>query len=374
MPICTEAAVCGCVIMADSASEPADAGCPTSILNVNVGILGHVDSGKTSLVRALSTLLSTAALDKNPQSQERGITLDLGFSAFVADIPEHLSGCGYSQLQFTLVDCPGHASLIKTIIGGAQIIDMMILVIDIVKGIQTQTAECLVVGEITTDNLIVVLNKVDLLPEEGRDKEIERITGRIRKVLASTKFAAAPFVVLSASPGGAGKLGAATAVGTVAEGTKLQSGTVAELVAVMRSRVQIPHRDGDGPFLFAIDHCFPIKGQGTVMTGTVLSGSCKLNDVVELPDLRQEKKVKSMQMFKKAVSRIREGDRAGICVAGLDASLVERGLACTPGTGMYCWFLYSITLHSNILACSGSSTRCYSAGSESKVFQRCWGF
>jgi selenocysteine-specific elongation factor len=154
----------------------------------------------------------------------------------------------------------------------------------------------------------------------------------------------------------------------------LQSGTVAELVAVMRSRVQIPHRDGDGPFLFAIDHCFPIKGQGTVMTGTVLSGSCKLNDVVELPDLRQEKKVKSMQMFKKAVSRIREGDRAGICVAGLDASLVERGLACTPGTGVYCWFLYSITLHSNILACSGSSTRCYSAGSESKVFQRCWGF
>lgn len=141
-------------------------------LNINVGILGHVDSGKTSLVRALSTELSTASLDKNPQSQERGITLDLGFSAFFAEIPPQLVGSPYKRLQYTLVDCPGHASLIRTVIGGAQIIDMMILVVDIVKGIQTQTAECLVIAEITTDNMIVVLNKVDLLPIEGRDKQV----------------------------------------------------------------------------------------------------------------------------------------------------------------------------------------------------------
>ena len=111
------------------------------VLNVNVGVLGHVDSGKTSLVRALSSVLSTAALDKSPQSRERGITLDLGFSAFAAAAPTHLQAAGFAQLNVTLVDCPGHASLIRTIIGGAQIIELVVLVVNATEGIQTQTAE-----------------------------------------------------------------------------------------------------------------------------------------------------------------------------------------------------------------------------------------
>lgn len=88
--------------------------------NFNVGVLGHVDSGKTSLSKALSTVESTASFDKNPQSRERGITLDLGFSSFSVDIPEHLREAAPQcpSLQYTLVDCPGHASLIRTIIGG----------------------------------------------------------------------------------------------------------------------------------------------------------------------------------------------------------------------------------------------------------------
>lgn len=88
----------------------------------------------------MSTLASTASFDKSPQSKERGITLDLGFSAFILPAPPHLQDA-YSKIQYTLVDCPGHASLIRTIIGGAQIIDLMFLVIDATKGIQTQTAE-----------------------------------------------------------------------------------------------------------------------------------------------------------------------------------------------------------------------------------------
>ena len=85
--------------------------------NFNVGVLGHVDSGKTSLSKAISTTASTASFDKNPQSKERGITLDLGFSSFVVAAPEQISKDGYENLQYTLVDCPGHASLIRTIIG-----------------------------------------------------------------------------------------------------------------------------------------------------------------------------------------------------------------------------------------------------------------
>ncbi len=99
-----------------------------------IGILGHVDSGKTSICRVLSEITSTASLDKNPQSQERGITLDLGFSAFFTKIPSRFQISNNKKyFQFTLVDCPGHASLIKTVIGGAQIIDIMFLIIDINK-------------------------------------------------------------------------------------------------------------------------------------------------------------------------------------------------------------------------------------------------
>lgn len=138
-------------------------------------------------------LFSTNAFDKNPQSQERGITLDLGFSSFSMDMPEHLSDSTYKQLQITLVDCPGHASLIRTIIGGifrsmnewiriltvvclgAQIIDLMFLVIDVTKGIQTQTAECLIIGEITCDKMIVILNKIDLIEESQRQSTIDKV-------------------------------------------------------------------------------------------------------------------------------------------------------------------------------------------------------
>lgn len=145
------------------------------VLNFNIGVLGHIDSGKTSLAKALSTTASTASFDKNPQSRERGITLDLGFSSFQVALPEHLSGEPYDVLQFTLVDCPGHASLIKTIIGGAQIIDMMMLVVDSTKGVQTQTAECLVIGEILCEKMVVALNKVDLLRQDRGDAAIEKV-------------------------------------------------------------------------------------------------------------------------------------------------------------------------------------------------------
>uniref|UniRef100_A0A0P4WG20 Selenocysteine-specific elongation factor n=1 Tax=Scylla olivacea TaxID=85551 RepID=A0A0P4WG20_SCYOL len=287
-------------------------------LNFNVGVLGHVDSGKTSLAKALSTVASTACFDKNPQSKERGITIDLGFSSFVVEAPEHVQAGGYEKLQFTLVDCPGHASLIRTIIGGAQIIDAMMLIVDITKGIQTQTAECLVIGEILCDNLLVVFNKVDLIPQQKQKATIEKMTKRILLTLQKTKFANSKIIAVSAKPGGA-------------EASDESPIGVEELIKAMQESSYIPKRDSLGPFLFSVDHCFSIRGQGTIMTGTVLQGMVTVNDTIEIPSLKVTKKVKSMQMFRQPVEKVSQGDRVGICVTQFDPKLLERGLVGSPG-------------------------------------------
>ncbi|EGD77670.1 hypothetical protein PTSG_08762 [Salpingoeca rosetta] len=286
------------------------------LLNVNVGVLGHVDSGKTSLAKAMSTVSSTAAFDKHPQSKERGITLDLGFSSLLIPTPDNLKEyTKEEQVQLTLVDCPGHASLIKTIIGGAQIIDVMLLVIDVTKGIQTQTAECIVIGEITCERLVIALNKIDLLPPDKRQAKIDKMIQKLKKTFQHTKFTDPPIVPVSA----AGCTGDGTPTG------------VAALLSAISAAVQLKSRNAAGPLVFAVDHCFGIKGQGTIMTGTVLSGSVHVGDEVELPAYKEVRKVKSMQMFRKPVEAAQQGDRLGLCVTQFDPKLMERGVVCSPG-------------------------------------------
>ncbi|XP_076091706.1 selenocysteine-specific elongation factor-like [Mytilus galloprovincialis] len=311
--------------------------------NFNVGVLGHVDSGKTSLSKVLSTTASTACFDKNPQSKERGITLDLGFSSFTVDMPDHLCSeypdLTSSKLQYTLVDCPGHASLIKTIIGGAQIIDLMILVIDIVKGMQTQTAECLVIGEITCPKMIVVLNKVDLLPPDKKEAMIEKMKKRMQKTMESTKFAGCPIIPVAAKPGGP-------------EGGESDAIGLTDLIEKLKTHTYRPKRNPEGPFIFSVDHCFSIRGQGTVMTGTALSGKAVINDTVEIPSMNVNKKIKSIQMFKQPTDKIVQGDRAGVCVTQFDPKQLERGLVCTPGS--LPTFVAGIMTVSNILYYKGA--------------------
>ncbi|KAM4651062.1 selenocysteine-specific elongation factor isoform 2-T2 [Discoglossus pictus] len=194
----------------------------------------------------------------------------------------------------------------------------MMLVIDVTKGMQTQSAECLVIGQITCNKMIVVLNKVDLLPENKRQSAIEKMTKKMQKTLENTKFHGSPIITVAAKPGG-----------PEAPETEAPLG-ISELIELLKSQAYLPQRDPSGPFLMAVDHCFSIKGQGTVMTGTILSGSINLNDNVEIPALKVTKKVKSMQMFHKPVSRAIQGDRLGICVTQFDPKLLERGLVCTP--------------------------------------------
>ncbi|XP_069688405.1 selenocysteine-specific elongation factor [Periplaneta americana] len=297
-----------------------------SILNLNIGILGHVDSGKTSLAKALSTTGSTASFDKNPQSQERGITIDLGFSSFFIDVPDHLKSLlSIEKIQITLVDCPGHASLIRTIIGGAQIIDLMMLVVDVTKGVQTQTAECLVIGEVTCQKMIVVLNKTDLLPAEKRSSITEKMKKKMKHTLAGSVFKDAPVVSVAAKPGGPEAPESCTPEG------------LGDLIEELRKLAFLPERLTSSPFLFAVDHCFGVRGQGTVMTGTVLQGSISINDTVEIPSMNVTKKVKSIQMFKKPVDRAMQGDRIGLCVTQFDPKQLERGIASMPGYVTFVW-------------------------------------
>ncbi|XP_017770317.1 PREDICTED: selenocysteine-specific elongation factor [Nicrophorus vespilloides] len=281
-------------------------------MNLNIGILGHIDSGKTSLAKCLSEIASTASFDKSSQSQARGITLDLGFSSFTLPAPDHLCN-DIKEIQYTLVDCPGHASLIKTILGGAQIIDMMILVIDVTKGIQTQTAECIIIGEITCKKLILVLNKIDLLDLEERSKNINKVKTKMLQVLNNTSFGNENIPVIGVSA--TQKLG------------------IDELKECISKFTYLPNRSKNDKLLFSFDHCFNIKGQGTVLTGTIIQGSVKINDEINIPELGASKKVKSMQVFRKPVSEAMQGDRVGICINQLDAKLLERGYACTPGFG-----------------------------------------
>jgi len=265
--------------------------------NINCGILGHVDSGKTTLSKCLSQIGSTNSFDKNPQSKERGITLDLGFSSF----------CPRDDVRVTLVDCPGHGSLIKTVIGGASIIDMMILVIDINKGIQAQTAECLVIGEIIGTHIIFVLNKIDSLEESVREKKIKATKKLIvDKLLKNFKFPSYDIVSTSAL-----------------------NGNISELVNLFSSTLKVnPDRSKleKDEFLMSIDHCFQVKGSGTVFTGTVLSGAVKVNDQVEIVKLNESKKVKTIQIFRESKPEAKCGDRAAICVTQFDSKKVERGL------------------------------------------------
>ncbi len=231
-------------------------------------------------------------------------------------MPERFKDQPFDAFQLTIVDCPGHSSFIRTVIGGAQIIDFMLLVIDATKGVQTQTAEGLVIAELTTDVLVVALNKVDMFERGEEDPAFMAMRQKVAVILSKTKFGKPPLVAVAAHP----KSGSPTGLAALTE----------QLVA----SAPLPKRDivAKDRFLFSVDHCFVLKGQGTVMTGTVLRGSVAVNDTIEIADLKVEKKVKSMQMFRKPLDVARQGDRLGICVTQFDSGALERGIVCFPGS------------------------------------------
>jgi selenocysteine-specific elongation factor len=272
----------------------------SSDLNINCGVLGHVDSGKTSLCRALSSIKSTASLDKHPQSQERGITIDLGFSSF-----DLLCGVGFPRTIVTLIDCPGHASLIRAVLGAAAIIDLCLLVIDIRKGFQAQSIECLTVAEIVTRNLVVVVNKADMISEDQLADFERNFRAKARDAMMKTRFGPdVPLCFVSAF-------------------TRDGLDNLTELIR--KIAVCSPPRKPEGLLHIAYDHCFQVKGQGAVVTGTVVSGSVCRGDKLYFPDSGEIRDVRSIQIFRRPTEKAQQGDRIGISVPGLSTNNKERG-------------------------------------------------
>jgi len=155
---------------------------------------------------------------------------------------------------------------------------------------------------------------------------------KLRKTFAQTKFGSdIPMVCCSASPGGGQDLKKIVQEKSREDKEKPPS-DVKELIDCLLETLEIPKRGSEGDFYFAVDHCFRIAGQGTVLTGTILNGSVAVNQTIEIPSLKEERRVKSIQMFRKPVQNARQGDRIGLCVTQLDPKQLERGIACAPHT------------------------------------------
>jgi selenocysteine-specific elongation factor len=268
-----------------------------TLVPVHVGLMGHIDHGKTALARVLSEKVSTAGLDKHPQAKRRGITIDLGFTMFELD-----------KYLVTLVDAPGHADLIRSVVAGSNIIDAAILVVAADEGPKIQTGEHLVVLQaMGVDNILVALTKTDLVKQE----RISDVKKKMKKILIDTSYTDVEFVQVSAKKG---------------EGMD-------ELRTALLRILHPRERDSEGSLSIPIDHAFPVKGHGTVVTGTIQSGLIRLGDTVELAPLDKKSRVRSIQIFGEEKDQAAAGDRVGVNIPEIDDTEIARGdYLCEPGS------------------------------------------
>ncbi|MFX1567919.1 MAG: GTP-binding protein [Promethearchaeota archaeon] len=271
---------------------------------VHIGLFGHIDSGKTAIAKVISEIISTAGIDGHPQSKERGITIDLGFTSFLLN-----------NYLVTLVDGPGHADLIRISASSIEIIDCALVVIDINKGPQVQTGEHLIMIEsLKINKIIVVLNKIDLFTG---DLEVE--VNKTREFFESTSFGYdIPIFCVSAKS---------------KEGfVELKEGILETINSLKFQRSTV------GDIIIPIDHHFPIKGMGAILTGTILHGTLKLNQNIDIVPVNTSGRVKNIQIFRQNVEIAKAGDRVGINIKGLDLKKVYRGCYATnnPNAFEYC--------------------------------------
>ena len=287
----------------------------------NIGTIGHVDHGKTSLTAAISKILAEtnggvavdfANIDKAPEERERGITISTAHVEYETD-----------ARHYAHVDCPGHADYVKNMITGAAQMDGGILVVSATDGPMPQTREhILLARQVGVPQLVVFMNKVDLVD----DAEIlELVEMEIRELLSNYDFDGDNIPVIQ---------GSATCA---LNGDKPEIGrdAVLKLMAAVDSWIQQPARPLDRPFLMPIEDVFSISGRGTVVTGRVDTGVVKVGEEVEIVGLKDTKKtvVTGVEMFRKLLDQGEAGDNIGALIRGVGREEVERGqVLCKPGS------------------------------------------
>ncbi|TXT54786.1 MAG: hypothetical protein BAJATHORv1_50037 [Candidatus Thorarchaeota archaeon] len=266
-------------------------------IHIHIGLVGHIDHGKTELARALSEKVFTAGLDRHPQAQRRGITIDLGFTMF-----------NLGKYIVTLVDAPGHADLIRSVVAGANIIDAAILVVAADEGPKIQTGEHIVIlKSMGISNICIAITKCDLVNEEKQD----HVESQMRKIFRSIGIKDISIVRLSAKTG--------TGIEKLRE----------TLLKIIEPKLRLTEE----PFSLPIDHAFSVRGHGTVATGTILSGSIEIGDSVELMPHGILTKVRTIQTFGVSRESAQAGDRVGINIPDIKSELVSRGdYLSWPGT------------------------------------------
>jgi elongation factor Tu len=287
----------------------------------NIGTIGHVDHGKTSLTAAITKVLSEtggatfvdyANIDKAPEERERGITISTAHVEYET-----------AERHYAHVDCPGHADYVKNMITGAAQMDGAILVVSATDGPMPQTREhILLARQVGVPQMVVFMNKVDLVD----DAEIlELVELEVRELLSSYDFDGDNIPIIKGS-----------AVKAL-DGSNDEIGkkAVLELMAAVDSWIPQPARPLDKPFLMPIEDVFSISGRGTVVTGRVESGIVKVGEEVEIVGLKDTKKttVTGVEMFRKLLDQGQAGDNIGALIRGVGREEVERGqVLCKPGS------------------------------------------
>ena len=288
--------------------------------HVNIGTIGHVDHGKTTLTAAISKVLAGkngneqvdfANIDKAPEERERGITINNAHIEYSTD-----------KRHYAHVDCPGHADYVKNMITGAAQMDGAILVIAATDGPMAQTREHILLSrQVGVPRMVVFMNKCDMVDDE---ELLDLVEMEIRELLTEYGYDGDNTPIIRGS--------ALKAL----EGDPVWVAKVEELMDTVDSYIETPARDTEKPFLMPIEDVFTITGRGTVVTGRVERGQLKLNDEVEIVGLREETKktvVTGIEMFRKQLDYAEAGDNAGVLLRGVARDEVERGqVLAKPGT------------------------------------------
>ena len=289
--------------------------------HVNIGTIGHVDHGKTTLTAAITKVLFEKYglgervdfdnIDKAPEERERGITISTAHVEY--ETPSR---------HYAHVDCPGHADYVKNMITGAAQMDGSILVVSAADGPMPQTREHILLSrQVGVPYIVVFMNKCDMVDDE---ELLELVEMEIRELLSEYDF-----------PGDDTPIVQGSALKAL-EGDEAWTGKIIELFEIIDEYVPEPERDTDKPFLMPVEDVFSITGRGTVATGRVERGIVKVSEEVEIVGLAEEKRkvvVTGVEMFKKLLDEGRAGDNIGVLLRGVQRAEIERGqVLAKPGT------------------------------------------